>query len=370
MALCLEMHCLVGIEDKLAGRRTRRSGQPLGENRPIGIGVERRMKELVELIRVDGEDRLIGADQPLLGHVDGDLERGLGRALARAGLQHEELAFLHGELDVLEVAEVGLELAAGALQLGEGVGHQGFERGIARAGALARKLGQGLWGAQAGDHVLSLRIHQIFAVKLLRPGRRIAREDNAGRALVAAIAEHHGLNGDGSPPAVGNVMQAPIGDGTRVLPRAEHGGDRAPELVVEVLRERLAELALDESLVATDDRHPILRRKLSVVFESLEIFEVLEDLLEQLVVDAEHHIGIHLDEAAIGVVGKSSIARSAREPFDGLVVEAEIEHGVHHAGHRGAAARTDRHEQRILDIAEFRTGDLAYRIERLARPSA
>ena len=161
-------------------------------------------------------------------------------------------------------------------------------------------------------------------------------------------------------------MQAPIGDSARVLPRAEHGGDRAPELGVEILRERLAELALDEGLVAADDRHPILRRELSIVFESLEIFEVLEDLLEQLMVDAEHHIGIHLDEAAIGVVGKSSVARAAREPFDGLVVEAEIEHGVHHAGHRGAAAGTDRHEQRILDIAEFRAGDPAYGVERVA----
>ncbi len=255
---------------------------------------------------VDAGDRLLAADQPLLRHVDGDLERGLGRALARAGLQHEQLAFLHGELDVLKVAEMRLELGAGALQLGEGVGHQALR---ARAGVAPEPRREasvkGCGVRKPDDHVLALRVDQIFAVKLVGPGRRIAREDDAGRALVAAIAEHHGLDGDGSAPVVGNVMQAPIGDGARVLPGAEHGGDRAPQLGVEILREGLAELALDEGLEAGDDRRPILGRELSVVFESFEIFEVLEDLLEQLMVEAEHYVGIHLDEAAIGVVGKS-----------------------------------------------------------------
>jgi hypothetical protein len=36
-------------------------------------------------------------DQPLAGHVDGDLECRLGGALAAAGLQHPQLAVLDGE---------------------------------------------------------------------------------------------------------------------------------------------------------------------------------------------------------------------------------------------------------------------------------
>ena len=32
------------------------------------------------------------------------------------------------------------------------------------------------------------------------------------------------------------------------------------------------------------------------------------------------------------------------QSLDGLIVEAEIEHGIHHAGHRGARARAHRHE--------------------------
>ena len=52
--------------------------------------------------------------------------------------------------------------------------------------------------------------------------------------------------------------------------------------------------------------------------------------------EAEHHVGIHLNEAAIGVVGEAAVARAAGEPLDSLVVEAEIEHRIHHARHRGA----------------------------------
>ena len=109
-----------------------RGGQSLGQHRLLGLGVERRMEQLVELAGIDAPHRLLAGDQALFGHVDGDLQRGLRRALARAGLQHEELAFLHGELDVLDVAEMGFELGAGAFELGEHVGHQPFERRLAR----------------------------------------------------------------------------------------------------------------------------------------------------------------------------------------------------------------------------------------------
>ena len=129
----------------------------------------------------------------------------------------------------------------------------------------------------------------------------------------------------------------------------------------------VVELCLDQGLVAGDDLGPILGAKLRVELEAFEIFVVLEDLLEQVMVDAEHHVGIHLDEAAIGVVGEAAVGRAPRQALDGLIVEAEIEHRVHHARHRGAGARAHRHEQRIVHIAETRAGDLG-RPRRAPRP--
>ena len=50
-------------------------------------------------------------DELLLGHLHGDAHRGQAGALAGAGLQHVEPAALDGELDVLHVAVVALQLA-------------------------------------------------------------------------------------------------------------------------------------------------------------------------------------------------------------------------------------------------------------------
>ena len=92
--------------------------------------------------------------------------------------------------------------------------------------------------ADAGDHVLALRIDQELAVERLLAGRRVAGEGDAGRRGLAHVAEHHGLHVDGGAPALGNVVQAAIGDGARVHPAREHRADRAPELLLRVLRER------------------------------------------------------------------------------------------------------------------------------------
>ena len=48
-------------------------------------------------------------DHAFVGHIDRDLERGRGGALAGAGLQHVELVLLDRELDVLHVAVVAFE---------------------------------------------------------------------------------------------------------------------------------------------------------------------------------------------------------------------------------------------------------------------
>ena len=67
---------------------------------------------------------------------------------------------------------------------------------------------------------------------------------------------------------------------------------------------------LDQGLEAADDLAPILGAELGVDFEAFETFVILQDLLEQLMVEAEHDVGIHLDEAAIGIVGEAAVART------------------------------------------------------------
>ena len=78
-----------------------------------------------------------------------------------------------------------------------------------------------------------------------------------------------------------------------------------------------------------------------------------EHLLHRLLGEAHGGGGVHLDEAAVAVVGEAGIAGLGGEALDRFVVEPEVEDGLEHARHRAGRARTDGYEERILGIAEL-----------------
>ena len=86
------------------------AGRPVAEHVARRVGIERRVQQLVERQR----DRRAGSPSsssisPSPTMSTAILQRGLGGALAGAGLQHAQLAALDRELDVLHVAVVLLE---------------------------------------------------------------------------------------------------------------------------------------------------------------------------------------------------------------------------------------------------------------------
>ena len=81
-----------------------------------------------------------------------------------------------------------------------------------------------------------------------------------------------------------------------------------------------------------------------------------ERVLEARAVDAEHDAAEHLHEAAVGIPGETLVAGQRGQAGDGLVVQAEIQDGVHHAGHREFRARAHADEQRIRSGAERLAG--------------
>ena len=68
--------------------------------------------------------------------------------------------------------------------------------------------------------------------------------------------------------------------------------------------------------------------------------------------DAEDDVAVHLDEPAVAVPREPLVPGPAGQGRDGLVVEAEVEDRVHHAGHRVPGAGADRDEQGVLEVAE------------------
>jgi hypothetical protein len=128
--------------------------------------------------------------------------------------------------------------------------------------------------------------------------------------------------------------------------------DGAPQLVLRVLREGPAQFALDHGLVVGDDLLPVGGCQVGVDGDAQTVLVVVQNLFEIVVAQAQHHVGIHGDEAAVAVEGEAAVARQFRQPLDRLVVEAQIQDGVHHPRHRGPRARAHRDQQRVGRVAE------------------
>ena len=98
------------------------------------------------------------------------------------------------------------------------------------------------------------------------------------------------------------------------------------------------------------------------------VLEPLHRLFEGVVLvlvpllHAHHHVAVHLDEAAVGVVGEPRVAGGLGQPLHGVVVEAEVEDRVHHARHAVAGPGPHAHEQGVLRVAELLPGLLLHEL--------
>ena len=347
---------LLGVlsgEDDLAGGSARGSAQRLADGLALlqSHGVELGMEQGVQRAGLDHGHGLLFVDHALVHQVAGDLQSGGGGTLAVTGLEHVELAVFHGELHVLHVVIVILQDLADLLELGEGLGE------------LLSHLADGHGGAHAGHHVLALGVGQELAEELLLAGGGVTGEGNAGAAVVAHVAEGHGLDVDGSAPGVGDIVVAAIDVGAGVVPGTEHGLHGAHQLLLGIGGEVLADLGLVLSLEGLGQLLEVLGGQLHVLGDALALLHLVDELLKVLLAHFHDHVGVHLDEAAIAVPGPAGVAGLLGQDLHHGLVEAQVQDGVHHAGHGGAGTGTDGDQQGVFLIAEFLAGDALHLVD-------
>ena len=343
-------------EDDLAACRAGGGGKTGADNLCLleGSCVERRVQQRVEALRVDHGDGFFFGDHALVDQIAGDLHCGGSGAPAVTGLEHVELLVFDGELHVLHVAVVILELCADVGKLLVSLGHD------------LRQLVDGLRGADACDDVFALCVHQELAEQLLLAGRRVTGEGNARAGGVAGVAEDHGLDVDSGAPVGGDVVHAAVVDCAGVVPGAEDRLDGAHQLDLRVLRELFAELFLIFCLELLGKLLEVVCGQLGVERDASGFLHLVDELLEVFLADFHNDVGEHLDEAAVGVVNKAlelRIGVACDHCSNDIVVKTQIQDGIHHTGHGSACAGADGNEQGVGEIAKLLAVDLLHDLD-------
>ena len=342
-----------GLADRGAGRCVQALRDALGAEPRAGI--ELGAQELIDLGRLDPADRLLLRDHPVGDHVDGDLDCRRGRPLGRAGLEHVQLAALDRELEVLDVAVVRFELLADLLELVVDRGHVlGHLRDLRRR-------------PDAGHDVLALGVGEVLAEQDSLAGVGVAGEGDARPRIVAHVAEDHRHDVHGGAQVVGDPLALAVVPGALAEPAREDGLDREVELLVRVGRKVAPGVRPDDRLVFLDQGLQVRHVEVGVLRAvAVGLLAGLERLVEATGRDLEHDPAEHRDEPAIGVPAETLVAGQGDEALERVLVQAEVEDGIHHAGHRELGTRSDAHEQRVLRIAEALAGtllDLAHRAD-------
>ena len=78
---------------------------------------------------------------------------------------------------------------------------------------------------------------------------------------------------------------------------------------------------------------------------------LFQDFFKDAAGDAHGNVGEYLNEAAVGVEGRPTIVHLPSETFDYFVVDAEVQDGVHHAGHGDSGTGADGEEEGIVHVA-------------------
>src|SRR5271157_721023 len=100
----------LSFEDDYPRCSSWRRVQPLCYGLVARCGVKPPVQHCLQHLGLNPSDGILKADEPFFCHVYGYLDGGLGRPLSVPGLEEEEFAFFHGELEVLHVSEVTFEL--------------------------------------------------------------------------------------------------------------------------------------------------------------------------------------------------------------------------------------------------------------------
>ena len=348
LASLMPLYSIISGEDNLTAGSTRRCTQALSERCSSlqCLLVELRVKQCIEVTRINHGNSLFLGSHALIYQIAGDLQSSLCGSLTVSGLQHVQLAVLNGKLHILHISVVRLQCLANLLEILEGLREL-----VGHLGNLHRC-------TNAGYHVLALCIGQELAEQTLAAGCRISCEGNTGTAVITHVTESHGLYVYSSTPGVRDIVVTTVNVGTGVVPGTEHGLDGAVQLLLRIIREVIADLCLVLSLELLSQLVKILSGQLYVKLNASLLLHLVDELLEILLAHLHYDVRIHLDESSVAVPCPTGIAGLLGDNLHHVLVETQVQDGIHHTRHGSPCTGTNRNEKRVLLVTELLAGDL------------
>ncbi len=129
-------------------------------------------------------------------------------------------------------------------------------------------------------------------------------------------------------------------------------------MVHRVLREAGAGFLLNHVLEDLNDLTQIFSSEVSIVRDAAFGLVGGPGVLEFFIRNAHNHGPEHFDQAAVAVIHKALIAGQFNHAAGGFIVQADVQHGVHHAGHAELGAGAAGDQQGIRWVSELLAGCL------------
>ena len=352
-ASCVPSFCVVSGEDDFTAGSAGGSAETFARrgSRFQRFRVELRVQEGVKVSRVDHCDSLFLVDHAFVDEVAGNFQSRLRGSLTVSGLEHIKFAGFNGELHILHVTVMIFQNLANFFKL--------FER----FGELLFHFADVHRGANTGNNVFALCVGEEFTEQAFFAGRGVTGERNAGTAVVAHVAERHHLDVNGSTPGIRDIVVTTVNIGAGVVPGTENRFDSAHELFFRVGREIGADFCFVFGFELAGKGFEVFRGQVDVLLNAFFFFHLVDELFKVLFADFHNNVGVHLNESSVAVPSPTGVAGFLRDCVDNVFVKAEVQNGIHHAGHGSSGAGTNGNQQRVFLVAELFAGDLFHLLD-------
>ena len=207
--------------------------------------------------------------------------------------------------------------------------------------------------ANTRHHIFPLGVDEEIPFNLFVACRGVAGHGHPRGGVVAHVAKDHCLDVHGRAQIMGDAGRVAVINGPFAVPRLKHSFGGQPQLLIRVGGEIHVGVGAENLLKAFRDQLPIVSRKLRIALHTCPFAFGGNDRLKYFVGHVHHHTAKHLHQAAIEVVHEAGIPCQGNHPFHHLIVQADVENGVHHAGHGEFGPRAARNQQRIAWVAKL-----------------